>query len=109
MRAAIGKIRTLTDRTFSVNLFIPEKHHATHHQIKKSCEDIQNSCQELSIKIEPVSPPYTPVFEEQMNVVLEENIPIVSFTFGLLDTRWIQKLKNKHVKLIGTATHLAEA
>src|SRR3990167_6063059 len=109
MRTAIRKIRTLTDRAFSVNVFIPEKHHATHQQIKKACADIQNSCQELSIKIEPASPPYTPVFEEQMNVVIEENIPIMSFTFGLLDAHWIEKLKNKHVKLIGTATHLAEA
>lgn len=109
MRIAIQKIRTLTDKPFLVNLFIPEKHFATTQQVKKACEDIQNSCQELSVKIEPVSPPYTPAFEEQMKVIIEENIPIVSFTFGLLDAHWIEKLKNKNVKLIGTATHLDEA
>ena len=89
IRTAIRKIKTLTKKPFAVNLFIPEKHHATHQQIKNACADIQNSCQELSIKIEPASPPYAPVFEEQMNVVIEENIPIMSFTFGLLDAHWI--------------------
>ena len=109
LRTAIQKIRTLTDKEFSVNLFIPEKHHATHQQIKKACEDIQDSCQELSIKIEPVSPPYAPVFEEQLSVIIEENIPIVSFTFGLLDASLIEILKNRNVKLMGTATNLDEA
>lgn len=109
MRIAIRKIRTLTDKPFSVNLFIPEKYFATPRQIKKACEDIQNSCQELSVKIDPVSPPYSPSFEEQMKVVIEEDISIVSFTFGLLDGYWIEKLKSKNVKFIGTATYLDEA
>lgn len=105
----IRKIRAITDKNFSVNVFIPEKHRATNNQIKQASLEIENAARELSIKIELPSPPYAHSFDEQMNVIIEENISVLSFTFGLLDPYWIEKLKNKNVRLIGTATNLNEA
>ena len=109
IRSSIKKIRMLTDKPFSVNVFISEKHHATIDQINQACAEIENACQELSIHIDPILPPYASSLEEQMNVIIEENISVVSFTFGLLDSHWIKELKNKNVRLIGTATNLDEA
>src|SRR3990167_5221006 len=69
IRAAIIRIRELTARPFSVNLFIPEKHHATLNQINKMCHWVEQSCLELKTKISPVVAPYAPLFEDQMSVI----------------------------------------
>jgi nitronate monooxygenase len=109
IRLAIRAIRTLTNKPFAVNLFIPTKHHATLDQIKQACIDINQSCVELGITIEPAIEPYAPSFEEQIIILIDEKIPVFSYTFGTLDSEWIKQFKKNHTLLIGTATTLAEA
>jgi len=109
IRLTIRKIKTLTNKPFSVNLFIPEKHHADDNQMDQAKNAVQLSCPELNFSIPSIKPPYTPPFEDQMNIILEEKIPILSFTFGILSDDWIEILRKKGIKLIGTATSLAEA
>lgn len=109
MHKAIKQIRTMTKKPFALNLFIPEKHHVTDEQMERARKAVQASCQELNFNVSPVKPPYAPSFDEQMNVILEENIPILSFTFGILPTKWIEISKRNDIVLIGTATTLAEA
>ncbi|MGH7906649.1 MAG: NAD(P)H-dependent flavin oxidoreductase, partial [Candidatus Binataceae bacterium] len=48
-------------------------------------------------------------FERQMEVVLDENAPIFSFTFGIPDPPFLKVLKQKKMTIIGTATTVAEA
>lgn len=109
IKAAIVRIRELTDKPFSVNLFIPQQHQATEAQIHQMCHWVEQSCAELGTKINPVTAPFAPAFEEQMQVILEEKVPVFSFTFGILAEKWVEKLKNSGVFLIGTATTLTEA
>ncbi len=109
IKIAIREIRKLTDKPFAVNLFIPEEHHATPNQIQEACHDIHACCTELNIKIDPVTEPYAPSFEEQINVLIEEKIPIFSYTFGTLNSELIVQFKKNNTFLIGTATNLAEA
>lgn len=109
LRHAIKKIRQLTDKPFNINLFIPEKHQANHEQMEDARKAVQEACYELDFSIVPVSPPYTPSFSEQMNVILEEKIPIFSFTFGIPSLSWIRDLKKNGTLLIGTATSIEEA
>lgn len=109
IRSAIKKIQQLTNKPFSVNLFIPEKHHAMPEEIEKARQAVQEACYELNFNVTPVTPPYTPSFEEQMNVLLEEKIPIFSFTFGIPSINWIENFKKNGIVLIGTATTLEEA
>jgi len=107
---AIRKIRKLTNKPFSVNLFIDQEHHATSEQFQKAADDIKQSCVELiDIEIESSLKSYTQNFKDQMNVILEEKIPAFSFTFGALNPAWISQLKNNDTILIGTATTLTEA
>lgn len=109
IKKSIEKIRALTQKPFAVNLFIPEKYEATETELQSACRDINNACLELDINIHPPLPPYAPNFDEQVSLVLQNQISIVSFTFGILSDEWIAILKNKNVTLIGTATHLQEA
>ncbi len=109
IRQAITKIRQLTKHPFAVNLFIPETHNASPNQIQKAREDIHKACIELNLEIKPVPAPYTPSFEEQITVILEEKVPVFSYTFGSLHSSWITAFKKHHTILMGTATTLAEA
>jgi len=109
IRKAIQQIRQLTNNPFSVNLFIPEKHHASNAQIEQAKKIIQASCHELNFEINSIKSPYAPSFEEQMSTILEEKVPVFSFTFGVPSENWIELLKNNGVILIGTATTLEEA
>ncbi len=109
IRKTIRKIKILTDRPFAVNLFIPEKHYATEDQIEHARKTAQASCAELNFIVDFIKPPYAPSFEEQMNVIIEEKVPIFSFTFGIPSKHWIEIFKKNSIPLIGTATTLAEA
>lgn len=109
IRKAIHEIRFLTNKPFAVNLFIPEPYHATAEQMQQACSQIEKSCIELNIKIDPVTKPYAQAFAEQIQIVIEEKVPVFSFTFGLLEPEYIKQLKNNNTILIGTATTLAEA
>ena len=109
IRRAIKRIRELTNEPFAVNLFIPQGHEASQEQIEKACDDIEQCSKELGQKIKPVLAPYAQSFEEQIQVILEEKAPIFSFTFGILDKIWIEKVRSNNALLIGTATTLPEA
>ena len=109
IRQAIKRIRTLTDKPFSVNLFIPGKYTATSVQIQKAGADIQQCCIALDHQINPVTEPYEQSFDEQIKVILEEKVPVFSFTFGIPNLNLIEDLKSAGTVLIGTATTLDEA
>ncbi len=109
IQQTIDSIRKLTNNPFAVNLFIPEKHQCTEQQIQRMQTLITTLCPELDISNETPLPPFSQNFNEQIEVILEKKVPILSFTFGILDVLWIQKLKQNKVILIGTATNLEEA
>ena len=109
LRRGITKIRSLTNKPFAVNLFIPEEHDASPEEIQKTCMIIEQACHELQINIPSASKPFSVSFAEQMNVIVEERVPVFSFTFGTLRSQWITKLKRNKSILIGTATNVAEA
>lgn len=109
IRALIKKTRELTDKPFAVNLFIPEEHHTNDDQIERARIAVQASCSELNFTIPAIKAPFAPPFEAQMNILLEEKIPVFSFTFGIPSREWIDAFKKIDSKLIGTATSLNEA
>lgn len=109
IKQAIRKIRNLTSKPFAVNLFIPEPYQVSMSEIHKTCQAIQQCCSELKIEIEALTEPYSQPFNEQVRTLIEEKIPIFSYTFGNLSEEWVSQFKKNHTFLIGTATTLAEA
>lgn len=111
IRVAIGDIRCLTNKPFAVNLFIPELHDQ---QIRSKqqitmCHRINEASKALNAPVDIPKPPYAPSFSEQIQIIIEEKIPVFSFTFGLLEQQWIKCLKENGTLIIGTATSLREA
>lgn len=104
----IQGVKALTAKPFSVNLFVPELPKTNPQLLQDALEALQPICDELNINI-PAAIPTSDVFREQVQAILEEDVMIVSFTFGLPDNETLSTLKQKGVYLIGTATSVEEA
>ncbi len=110
----IRKAKQLTDKPFAVNIFLHEIPKTTpllemqYVEARKSLElfAIEN---DISVDIPIFAAANSNNTQEQLQVVLDEKIPILSFTFGNLDAESITLLKNNNVTLIGTCTSLEEA
>lgn len=106
--SAIAQVRERTDRPFSVNLFAPL---AADPPLDPGpmLEVVARLHAELGL--DPPSLPAHPpiVLDEQIAVVIEERVPVVSFTFGLLPEPAVARLKESGIYLMGTATTVAEA
>lgn len=109
LRTAIKETQRLTDRPFAVNLFIPEKSGISLEKAESANRNLQSFRSELEIEPLPVSDDFAAPFEEQLAVLIEEHVPIFSFTFGIPSANWIEELKNRRITLIGTATTVNEA
>lgn len=108
IRDAIRAIRALTDKPFGVNLFIPEQFDASQPVAPDVARAMNEVRKQIGIPQDPEVTRYAEPFEEQMAVVLEEKVPVFSFTFGLLDRRWLAELKQRGMTVMGTATTVRE-
>ena len=107
-RNFIREVKSLTKKPFTVNLFVPEKVNPSQEQLQEAYEALQPIGKALGI------PQWNTdfsksEFEGQVQVLLEEDVKICSFTFGLPDEKTVQLLKGNDVFLVGTATSVEEA
>lgn len=109
IQSAIKKIPALSKQTFAVNLFVLTQSKITTDELKAAQELLTQICQELKIEIDLSSAPYAPSFDEQLDIVIAEKVPVLSFTFGIPNQEQISRLKKNNICLIGTATNLSEA
>ena len=108
LNSGIKKIKELTDRPFSVNLFIPEKS-PTAAPSPKVVQRLSDMAAEVGASGpgSPAKESYT--FEEQLAVVIDNDVPVFSFTFGMPDASQIEMLRRRGIAVMGTATSVAEA
>ena len=107
-REQIQQLKQLTNKPFGVNLFVqgePEINVNVLHQARMALQPIY---EELQINDTPTVTSEE-VFQGQIEAILAENAPVVSFTFGLPTQEVMQQLRENGAYLIGTATTLEEA
>ena len=93
LRAAIRETRSLTDQPFAVNLFAPLP--------APSGERVADWARLTGVPVPEPTP--RPRFADQLAVVIDERVPVFSFTFGVPDLAGVDAVT------IGTATTVAEA
>jgi nitronate monooxygenase len=91
--ATIREVRALTEAPFAVNLFAPLP--------EPSAERIAQWSRLTGVALPEMGP--APRFEDQLAVVVDERVPVFSFTFG------IPPMSDVDAVTIGTATTVAEA
>ena len=114
MRNQIREVKQLTSKPFGINLFVPAVFNASANTIKASNQLLNPVRKELGLPPKEYMDMTSyqeliEVFHEQIQVVIEENIPVCSFTFGIPSHEVMEKLKRENVILIGTATTVDEA
>ena len=105
--SAIRKIRALTGKPFAVNLFTPEKapRRKTPAKVMKKLGEIAG---EVGAELPGEREAEGFTFEEQLGVILDNNVPVFSFTFGIPKRKHLKELRRRKVTVIGTATCVAE-
>lgn len=111
MLQLIRKTKNLTRRPFAVNLFAHEIPAYTDDELESMRKLLLQLANKRGYKLEPADLTNFQHYNhlDQIDILLGEEISIVSFTFGCLDAKSIQLLKQKGCTLIGTATCVAEA
>lgn len=110
----IRATKMLTDKPFAVNIFVNKidaitpKLEAAYEETKAFLKDF-TSKSGLSADFPLLSEIKLTDYHDQIEVIIQENCRIVSFTFGNLDNSSISKLKENNVLLIGTCTSVQEA
>lgn len=114
IREQIREIKQLTSNFFGINLFVPNEFNVSHNEIELANEILQpirvqlNLNHEESIEV-PKANNVLETFKEQIKVVIEEKVPVCSFTFGIPSIEVIRELKQHNIILIGTAATVREA
>lgn len=105
----ILKTKSLTPKAFGVNLFLHPKVSPELEEIQKMQDFLLKACQLENIPYKaPLSFEQEP-YSNTLEVILRNEIKIVSFSFGCLTPQEIRTLKLNQVLLIGIATTVKEA
>lgn len=113
LREQIREVKELTANAFGVNIFVPSEFKIIGEEIEKANNLLHTFRSQLQIDKETsILPSIEKTFQaykEQIQVILEEKVPICSFTFGVPSIEIISQLKERGIILIGTATTVVEA
>ena len=110
LRAQIQKIRTLTERPFNINLFAPA---SELFDVGAMLGDaartlLEKYHKELGLGVLPEPSGIFGPAEEQLEVLLEEKVPVISFHFGV-EARHVKTIHSAGLKVICSATTIEEA
>jgi nitronate monooxygenase len=108
IREQVREIRDLTQRPFVVNLFVPVPFEVDSAKIERANMLLGPYREELEIDPPEELPSFTESFEDQLKAVLEERVPVFSFTFGSLGPKLVGRLKENGATVMGTATTVRE-
>ena len=111
LRDEIRNVRTLTSRPFLVNLFVPSgpaPAAPSADETARATAFVARFRAEVGLDAPP-SLAAPPPFRDQLAVVLDEAVPVFSFTSGALAPEDVQALVRRGAVVIGTATTPEEA
>jgi len=108
LREQVKEIRDLTERPFGVNLFVPSPFEVEPERIQRANALLERYRKELGIEAPEELSSFAESFEDQLEVVLEERVPVFSFTYGSLEPELVARLKENGATVVGTATTVRE-
>ncbi|AKU25365.1 nitronate monooxygenase [Geobacillus sp. DSP4a] len=108
MRKEIHELRTLTDRPFGVNVFVPGDKTVDEKALERYRAVLESEAERLGASVgEPKWDDDD--WEAKFDVLLQERVPVVSFTFGCPDKEVIAALQKAGSFVMVTVTSREEA
>src|SRR4051794_19690982 len=108
LRDAIHEIRALTSRPFAINLFADDGVPADPARLQEAQAAVAKYREELGLT-PSAAPEELPGLAEVVPVLIEEQVPVFSFTFGIPSGAILDACRNGGIVTMGTATSVAEA
>jgi len=108
LRQQVREIRHRTGGPFNVNLFVPSPFEADPERIERSGELLEPYRAELGIQDPEMPSSFEESFDDQLQVILEEKVPVFSFTFGVPGGEHLRRLRDADIITVGTATTVRE-
>ncbi len=106
----IGGIRDqVGEKPFLINLFVLEPAKPAPAALARAMAELAPWRAELGLAEQSIPNKWAEDFAAQFEVLVEAAPPIASFTFGILTAAQCARLKARGIKVIGTATTVAEA
>jgi nitronate monooxygenase len=105
----IARIRELTKRPFVVNLFSPAAQEPLRGDVDAVSKFLGKFHQRLGLAAPQLPSNAIENFEQQIDAICASKPAAVSFTFGLLPPKTMQRIKAQSIFIIGTATTVDEA
>ncbi len=105
----VQRVRALTSQPFNVNLFILDEPTPDQTELAAAQARLNPFRTALGLPAAPVPTKFCENNQAQIAALLALAPPIVSFTFGVLDTATVAQFRQKGSFVIGTATTTAEA
>lgn len=109
IRTEIQQLRATTDRPFAVNLFVPSSFDVDPNVVAAAWTLLQPFRQELGMPDEDPPARFQEDFDDQLQVIVDAKVPVVSFTFGLPQRDVINALHAEGAAVISTVTSEPEA
>jgi nitronate monooxygenase len=108
IKEVIGEICSLTSKPFAMNLWVSMEDEGARtsdeNAFNRSLAPLAAPLSALGAPRPPYKP-YSPIrFEDQARVLLDANVPVFSFIFGIPPREILEECGTKHIVTIGTAT-----
>jgi nitronate monooxygenase len=105
-----ARIRALTDAPFAINLFVQQRPQPPSPEVvAHAVELLRPVWQTFGWEGLPTPATWCEDFGAQFEALLAARPAAASFTFGILDSRQVDRLHDADIFVIGTATNVAEA
>ena len=105
----IQHVQSLTQKPFGVNIFVPNKVNYSKTQVDHMNAWLRPYRRALNLEEPTINLSEEQQFENTIDIIINYNIPVCCFTFGIPNQHIINKLKEANIILVGTATSIDEA
>ncbi|WP_186646641.1 NAD(P)H-dependent flavin oxidoreductase [Fluviispira vulneris] len=103
----IVEVKNAANGLFGVNLFMVDKKKAV---IYNKPEILAKIEKKLKIPIQKkINFAVNEDNDAKIDIILKQGVKLVSFTFGLPKKKWVEKLRDNNVYLVGSCTNIEEA
>jgi nitronate monooxygenase len=112
IRKTAAELRAATGKPFALNLWVPngtETNAVPQEDFERYTAALKPYFEELGIPLPDMPARYMPDYGEQVEAVLEARPAVVSLVFGVPGPDVVEEAHRRGIKVVGTATTVAEA